>query len=108
MEQCTLSMTFNNFTSDIIHPDTGTLQGSPLSPILSALITSPILHLAQQWIDKDLTLYVDDSCIFASGPTFLSTANKLTSAANEIFQWLSSFGLSVDEDKCKVMFFRPQ
>jgi hypothetical protein len=35
-------------------------------------------------------------------------AKKLTLAANKIFQWLLSFGLSVDKDKCRVMFFHPQ
>jgi hypothetical protein len=43
----------------------GTPQGSPLSPILSTLYTSPLLEMAKSWIHSDLTLYIDDGVIFS-------------------------------------------
>jgi hypothetical protein len=108
MSQREITMEFNNHHTDSISPDLGTPQGSPLSPILSALVTSPILRLAETWDDTDLALYVDDGNIFASSPKYEGTAAKLTRAANQIFIWLQKSGFSVDKDKCEVMFFHPK
>ena len=80
-----VTMSFNNHCTNPIQPEFGTPQGSPLSPILSALVTGPILQLAKTWDDSDLTLYIDDGNIFASSPTFNTTAAKLTKAANSVF-----------------------
>ena len=41
-----ITMSFNNHTTEPLEPVLGTPQGSSLSPILSALVTGPILHLA--------------------------------------------------------------
>ena len=108
MSRCMVAMEFNNHTTDQIHPDLGTPQGSPLSPILSALVTGPILHLAELWDDSDLTLYVDDGSIFASGPTYNATVDKLSKAATQVFSWLRNSGFEIDAEKCKVMFFWPR
>ena len=101
-------MSFNNHTTDTLEPELGTPQGSPLSPILSALVTGPILHLADTWDDTDLTLYVDDGNIFASSPTYQVTADKLALAAQKVFLWLQDSRFSIDTDKCELMFFRPR
>ena len=103
-----IKMSFNNHLTDDIFPDLGTPQGSPLSPILSALVTGPILRLADTWTDTDLTLYVDNGNIFASSPTYEATTAKLTRAANQVSVWLQQAGFSVDKDKCEVMFFHPK
>ena len=103
-----LTISFNNFMTDTIHPDLGTPQSSPLSPILSALVTGPILCLAETWDDSDLTLYVDDGNIFAFSPTYDAMAAKLIKAANLMFTWLQESGFSIDKDKCEMMFFHPR
>ena len=101
-------MSFNNHTTNTLEPELRTPQGSPLSPILSALITGPILRLAKSWDDTDLTLYIDDGNIFASELTYKATADKLTKAAQQVFSWLQDSGFSIDTDKCKFMFFHPR
>jgi hypothetical protein len=103
-----VTLSFNNHRTDTIQPELGMPQGSPLSPILSTLVTGPILHLANTWDDTDLTLYVDDGNIFASSPTFNATATKLAKAAHYVFSWLQDSGFSVDPDKCEIMFFHAQ
>jgi Reverse transcriptase (RNA-dependent DNA polymerase) len=100
-------MCFNGFSSKPFHPAFGTPQGSPLSPILSAIFTSPLLQESLQFTATDLTLYVDDGCLFASGPTFISTLAKVTEAFSCTLRLLTRMGLEIDTDKTEVMFFIP-
>jgi hypothetical protein len=74
MTERTLRLTFNGDHSDPFRQDVGVPQGSPLSPILSALYTSPILREALSWTSEDLALYVDDGCIYTAAHLFRSRA----------------------------------
>jgi Reverse transcriptase (RNA-dependent DNA polymerase) len=83
-------------------------QGSPLSPILSALTTSPLLHRSLDFADGDLTLYIDNGCLYASGPTFISALNKVTRLFVTVLSLLRHMGLKADPDKTELMFFHPR
>jgi hypothetical protein len=100
-------LSFNNHLSQPFQPTLGTPQGSPLSPILSAITTSPLLQESLDFNAADLTLYVDDSRIYTSGPTFISTLDKLVCSFETILCLLCLMGLKVDSEKTKVMFFHP-
>ena len=47
----------------------GTPQGSPLSPILSAMYTTNLLEMTSTWALRDLTMYIDDGAIYATSAT---------------------------------------
>jgi Reverse transcriptase (RNA-dependent DNA polymerase) len=103
----TAHMKFNDHISNPFHPPNSTPQGSPLSLIILAILTSPLLQHSLDFKDADLTLYVDDGCIFTSGPTYNMAAAKVTSMFSLILSLLGHMGLQVDEDKTELMFFVP-
>ena len=55
--------------------------------------------------DPDISLYVDDGCIFAASKTFSGVVTKLCHMASLVGDWLSHVGLQVDSDKSELMFF---
>ena len=84
-----------------------TPQGSPLSPILSALFISSMLKLTSMWEHSDLTLYVDDGCIFALSSTFGAVTARIQTAAHDVRRALQNLGLSINTDKTEIIFFHP-
>ncbi len=88
LTEWTANLQMGDFTSDPFPISYGTPQGSPLSPILSALYTSPLLASTQHWVHWDLTMYVNDGAIY----TVSATANTATLSAVQgleaTLQWL--------------------
>jgi hypothetical protein len=94
---------YKSETFDITH---GTPQGSLLSPILSAIYTSNLLSTAKQWEHSDLTMYIDDSAIFATSRTMNAVANKARDHFHEVLAWLYWNSLDADLAKTELMTFK--
>ena len=104
----TVVISFNDFTGEAQTLSDGSPQGSPLSPILSAIYTFPLLCLAESWDFCSLQLYVDDGSITASGPTFRSSACTAAQYYEVVSKWLLRCGLTTGPDKLEfISFHRP-
>jgi hypothetical protein len=102
-------LSFNKLSSEMIDLDFGTPQGSPLSPILSALYTAPLLHIIESsWKRRGLSLFVDDGNIQSTGVTFRSAADGAARGFKEITGWLARNGLRAEPDKTELIIFAPK
>ena len=102
-----VSLHFNGEHSTLFAVLNGTPQGSPLSPIISAIYTIPLLRLADRWTpgSGSSQLYVDDGGIITAGATYGSAIQKVAMHYEEITDWLLRNGLRTDPDKCEIIVF---
>ena len=102
-------MHFNGWTSELFAALNGTPQGSPFSPILSAIYTIPLLRLAKRWERRALSLYVNDGNITASGATHKMSMDEVIAGFSIVTDWLKRCGLRTDPDKMEfISFFNPR
>jgi reverse transcriptase-like protein len=100
-----ISLKFNNFTLDPYNLQVGTLQGSPISSVLSIIFVSPILYLTQRWTNTSLSMYIDDGNLFACGTSYLEVTDHLCLAYWDCWNWLNRASLAIKPDKTEVIFF---
>ena len=99
-------LTFNGFTSEAATISHGTPQGSPLSPILSAIYTLPLLKLINRtWVHRGLQTYVDDGAIIATHVTHKGAIKEAAQGVEEVTAWLARNGLKTDPDKTEFLLF---
>ena len=102
-----VALHFNGESSLLFAVLNGTPQGSPLSPIISAIYTIPLLRRAERWEVRSgsLQLYVDDGGIVAAGATHRSAIQKAAAHYEDATDWLHRCGLRTDPDKCELIVF---
>jgi hypothetical protein len=102
----TVRLRFNGKSSDPFETDIGTPQGSPVSPVLLIIYTSPLLHRMQGWNNASLGMYIDDSVIFVCGREWDKVETTLREGYGRCVEWLTCAGLKVEPDKTELIFFR--
>ena len=83
----------------------GTPQGSLVSPVLSALYTSPLLKISIAADGCTLGMYVDDGVIFVEGPDWASVYHKLTEQYRVCEDWLQRNNLAIEPEKTELICF---
>jgi hypothetical protein len=101
----TVWLHFNSFISEDIDLELGTPQGSPISPVLSIIYASPLLHLTKTWDCMTLSMYVDDGNIIACAPSYGILAMHLISFYTTCHDWCMQAGLTIEPEKTEVLFF---
>jgi hypothetical protein len=99
-------LSFNNFTSDEMGQPVGTPQGSPVSPVLSAIYTAYLLMLPDKWNNSSLAMYVDDRRILAWAEDWESVNRLLIERYRRCEAWLRMANLAIEPDKSEVIYFR--
>ena len=97
----------NTFLSDAVPLSHGIPQGSPISPILSAIYTAPLLFSLQQTVGRDVYMYVDDGAIITTGRTRRHAAALAAQGLEHVTGWLARNGLRIAPEKTEFMSFVP-
>ncbi|EYB97204.1 hypothetical protein Y032_0142g2297 [Ancylostoma ceylanicum] len=85
----------------------GVPQGEVLSPLLFLIYTADLSNMLKNSLDIHIKLYADDIKIYASfdSENRCEIQNKIQVSLTKISQWLASFDLEVNSDKCSVLHF---
>jgi hypothetical protein len=88
------------------HPvEAGVPQGSPVSPILSAMYTSGLI----KWVEEDVSAeglsFVDDLGSVAAGTNVNQVVTTLEGCAAKSIEWASRRGLQFDTAKTEAALF---
>ena len=102
----TVRLKFNGQTSDPFDFEVGSPQGSPVSPVLSIIYTSPLLHKMRTWTNSSLGMYIDDGVIFACGHDWKDITTTMHEGYDICAEWLTRAGLKIEPDKTELLFFK--
>ena len=89
------------------HPvEAGVPQGSPVSPIFSAIYTSGLLEWVQDYLSENLSLsLVDDLGSFATGSDITQVLSIIKIYAATSIEWASRRGLQFMSEKPEAALF---
>src|SRR6266849_4772832 len=102
----TVKLKFNGEMSDPFDFVVGTPQGTPVSPVLSTIFTSPLLYKMRNWTNSSLGIYIDDGAIFACRDNWEKVEATIREGYLTCLNWLMRAGLKIELDKLELIFFR--
>ena len=85
-------------------------QGSTLSFILSALYLAPVLHILEKHLKNlkipvSILFFVDDGLLIVQSKSFSLSNSSLFCSYNITSHLLEKFGLTMEHEKTKVIYF---
>ena len=83
----------------------GMPQGLLVSPVLSALYTSPLLNIAMGWNNSTLGMYIDNGIILAVAPDWDDVVSFLKVRYTCCAEWLQIVNLAAEPDKTEFICF---
>ena len=99
-------ISYNNFLSDPHDIPNRIPQGSPLSPILSILYSTPLLTIKDLTLCRITTLaYVNDGVLPTSTSSLTINTTRLQNTYPILKKAFSDIGLSIQPKKLEVMHF---
>ena len=97
---------FNCITAEERIQPVGVPQGSPLSPVLSIIYTSGLLHQMKHWNNSSLGMYVDDGALFACAEEWADVDKLLRARYTVCEEWLRRSGLAIEPEKTELIYFQ--
>jgi hypothetical protein len=101
-----VKLQFNGEMSDPFDIVVGTLQGSPISLVLSTIYTFPLLYKMAEWTNASLGMYIDDGVILACSNSWRKVEKAMKTSYTTCLDWLRRAGLNVELAKTELIFFR--
>ena len=92
-----------NSKSETIFPESGTPQGSVLSPLLFNLFTNDIPTPDNKSVN--LSQYADDLAVWASGNNAKQIEKILQQYLNKLSKWCNDWFIKINPDKTQVVCF---
>jgi len=83
----------------------GIPQGSPLSPFLFNVYSSPLCHNHQRLGVDLMVSYIDDYCLLAISVSWQRNATTLTAAENQLQLEANQGGMNFDLSKTELFYF---
>lgn len=92
-----------NSISDRVHPESGTPQGSVLSPLLFNIFTNDIPPPDN--LNMNLSQYADDIAVWISGNSQKHIQTQIQKYLDKLAKWCNDWFIKINPDKTQVVCF---
>ncbi|CAF4637902.1 unnamed protein product [Rotaria socialis] len=103
LQNRTASIEIENSLSKLLHLNSGTPQGSPLSPLLYIIYTADSMNGVPEHTQYDL--FADDTALWTSPNITSSLSSRLQQASDAFQSWCKSWKLKLQPTKTELVHF---
>ncbi|CAF4209298.1 unnamed protein product [Rotaria sp. Silwood2] len=103
LQNRTASIEIENSLSKLFHLNSGTPQGSPLSPLLYIIYTADSMNGLPE--HTQYGLFADDTALWTSSNTTSSLSSRLQQASDAFQSWCKSWKLKLQPTKTELVHF---